>query len=946
MFIIKLSFIITMVTIFMVITPLCAQKIDSSLIKIDTCSIFLNIEENINSLYSGIEIVKDDQFNKIYSINILSSLKGKLNGVDIQTGTWGNNASSVFFIKGNRNFFSNNQPLVILDGIPIKNQLSSSFGLDLGNLINDWNIDDIESITILKNGQAASLYGNQAGNGAIIIQTKTATQEGIHININSSLLANQIADYPNFQNKYGQGYNGEFAYYDGLGSGLYDDYDLSWGPPLNGQLITQFDGASYCFLDGKLTKVRGGDIWIRNQTENLLIDNQIIPSPWLPHPDNMKNYFKTAMTYANNIGISLADKNSGVRFSYTNVYANNVTPNSKLTKNTIGVKLNHKFFNQLKLFGSFQNTIFNNNNLLLPGGSNEDNPMYFFAWLGRQVDTEKMKDYWQIGQDNLQQYNYIYRYHNNPWFSAYENTRPLKRNNFFANYGLKFKIFQNFLINYLGGTNKIKSESKVNYKISSLNYIKGAYGEEKIKEKIFIHNLFLNYDKKIGKKHYINSFTGIYIENNSFEKDYYFQSVDSIYPTISKMTTKTEKQGFYGGFSYSWNNTFYTRFTLNSDTYIDFNKKRAPIFLALSIGLEFKDILKLPQTISKLNIQSGYSKAGLNIVPVTILGDIQTKYPFPTISEYSAGFVLGLMKNRILINTNWYFSKTKNGFIEYSVSNFYFFDYSGSIQNNGYELNLSLLPMYSRKLHWKSEISLFKNKNKVINIGEGILGYSQYVYRNITSEIKEGQLAGNLYGTKYKRYENQIVFENGLPVKSDERELLGNVNPDYILFFRNYFNIKKFTISLLLDYQFGGIYYSAFYSDGTVAGTLKHTEKRESGIIGTGVKWDETISNYIPNDIVVDAQEYHQAAYHIDESSIMDATSLTINELNITYQILVFQKYQMILSLFGKNLYTWSKNKDYNQSNLYYDENKFYRGMNNQNLPYTRTFGLKLQLKI
>lgn len=225
------------------------------------------------------------------------------------------------------------------------------FGFDFGNLANDWNIDDIESVSVLKGGQAASLYGNQAGNGAIIIHTKKAKEEGLHVDFNTSFVASQIADFPEFQNSYGQGNNGQFEYFDGLGGGISDGSDNNWGPPLDvGLIIPQFDGSATGYINGEIVTVRGGDTWAREQATLNGIDSYITPTPWASHPDNMKDYFKTAMTYANNIGISWVNKYGGIRISYTNVQSDNVTPNSKLIKNTVSTNLNYTFFDRLNIF--------------------------------------------------------------------------------------------------------------------------------------------------------------------------------------------------------------------------------------------------------------------------------------------------------------------------------------------------------------------------------------------------------------------------------------------------------------------------------------------------------------------------------------------------------------------------------------------------------------------
>jgi hypothetical protein len=204
-----------------------------------------------------------------------------------------------------------------------------------------------------------------------------------------------------------------------------------------------------------------------------------------------------------------------------------------------------------------------------------------------------------------------------------------------------------------------------------------------------------------------------------------------------------------------------------------------------------------------------------------------------------------------------------------------------------------------------------------------------------------------LYGISFERFEGKVIYKNGLPQRSNTVELLGNANPDYLIYVCNSIKInKKIAISMNLEFSKGGSYYSPFYSDGTSAGTLSNTADRENGIIGDGVKWDEATDTYVTNDVNVSAQKYYMRMYQIQEYSMMDATFLKLKELSVSYPFILKQKVKIICSLFGQNLYTWSANKDYNNSNLIYYNNLFYRGVNNYNLPETYVLGLKIQVHI
>lgn len=907
----------------------------------------MNRGENTLSISSQIATVGKDQLSQVYSLNMLSLLSDKMSGIEIQTSTAGNSASSVFFLRGERNLISGNQPVFIVDGIPIISSLSSFIGFDYGNLINDWNVDEIESVSVLKGGQAASMPVNMSGNGFVVVQTSKASEEGFHVNYVFSALQKRIADYPDYQNSYGQGYNGEFNYYDGFGGGTYDDYEISWGPKLDGQLISQFDGPSTGLVNGQFLQVRGGDTWARQQDTVQGIYYPIETTPWVAQPDNMKNFFQTAFTLSNNLGLSWANKNGGLRLSYTNVRADDIMPESSFQKNTIGSNFNYTFFDRIKVFGSFQNSIIKDKNILISEESYQDNPMMFFARMGRQVNTISLKKYWQAGQENSKQFNFIDSYLNNPYFVANEQNAPIERHNLFGSYGVSFIIAKGFTFNYNGGLNKVEADGKKYAVVGNIDAFAASIKNESLEQSILRNTFLIDYSFNLLEKHYFNTFAGI-----SFEKfnghDLYTQS--SI-PWPEESIKEIKTNGSFIGISYLVNNTWSARIRLNKDKYKSFDNLSSPLFYAVSGGVEINRLLQLPKVISTFSVQSGYSKRGLNdnsIINPFIISDIQNT--ISSLGEYTASLDMGIFDDRILAQIQYYTSKTKNGLLYVSVSTNGGYGSkiinTASVKNSGFELNLELIPVNSQKVLWKTEVSLFKNIGEVEDFGNGLTSQHQYSESiNIVNEV--GQPMSNLYGISFERFEGKVIYKNGLPQRSNTVELLGNANPDYIIYVSNSIKInKKIAISMNLEFSKGGSYYSPFYSDGTSAGTLANTADRENGLIGDGVKWDEATDTYVTNDINVSAQKYYMRMYQIHEYSIMDATFLKLKELSVSYPFILKQKVKIICSLFGQNLYTWSANKDYNNNNLIYYNNLFYRGVNNYNLPETYVLGLKIQVHV
>jgi len=918
---------------------------DTTLRNSDSCKLLRNQSENILSIRSQIVAINTNTLSAGYSLNTLNALSGKMFGVDIRTATSGNSASSTFLIRGERNLITDNQPLFIVDGFPITRQLNSNLGFDFGNMVNDWNIDDIESVTILKGGQAASLFGSKAGNSVVIIETKKATTTGFHMDYSTSFFMRSIADYPEFQNSYGQGYYGEFNYVDGIGGGMYDEYDGSWGPPLNGQLITQFDGPSTGSVNGQVQQVRGGDTWSRQQADIYGIDNKIEPTPWIAQPDNMKDYFQRATTLANNLALSWASSQGGLRLAYTNVWADDVTPNTRLLKNTLNGNFNYRIFKSVSLSGSFQNTKLSEKNVIISADPFQDNPMLFFAWMGRQVNTNSLKRYWQAGQENIGQFNYVGNYADNPWFTAFENDAPISRNDFFATYAVKFEPAKGISLSYTGGFNKIDASADKSVAQGSFSGYPVYTKNEELMQSVSRHSFLADYNLTLSKKHCFNAFGGFYYENKKGHELYTLSK--GIYgETLTKLNTN----GYFGGLSYIGYNAFSARVTFSQDIYKLIGKISTPVFYSVSAGAEINRIIHLPKFISNLSVQSGYSSRGLNEMHIQNLsGYSHGQNSYSTVGEYTLSADMGIFNNRILWHGNYYNSRTRNGLLLVSVAINSGYGSkvvnTASVKNTGYELSLDIIPVQSPAINWKVSVLYCKNKNEVVELTNGIISMRHFS-ENVDMISEKGQPMGNLYGSKYKRHDGQIIYKNGLPQTSNQNELLGNVNPDYMIFIHNSLSIYKFLVSVNLEYSKGGVYYSSFYSSGTYAGTLANTANRENGVVGKGVKWDEPTDTFIQNDVNVLAQKYYQHLYSIDEYSIMDATYVKLKEINIAYPFTLKQKLRMTCSIFGQNLFTWSGGKDYQNGNLFYYNNMYFKGLNSFNLPETYGLGMKIQLHI
>jgi TonB-dependent SusC/RagA subfamily outer membrane receptor len=591
------SYCLTFILLFASEYSLVAQQIEPVPHSSDSLIIFLNKVESVKAIKGEIGYLPKNELEKINNLHLTGAISGKISGVDTRSVSNGNMNSLIFNMRGTKNPFLNNQPIYVVDGIPVTAVLPSAIGIDMGDLINDWCLDDIESISILKSGEAAALYGNRAGNGVIVIKTRKAEKAGFHVDFSSSIQLRKIGDSPDFQNKYGQGYNGEFSYVDGSGGGIHEG-DASWGPPLDGRLIPQFDGPATGWVNDQSVTVRGGDIYARDDAAMHGIDNSITPTPWIAHPDNVKNFFETSSAFANHIGLSWALKKAGVRFSYRNVRADDILPgNSRYAAHTLGGSLNYAITKSLSVFYTFNFNKTKDDKLYVTSTDNSYNPMYYFAWMSRQVNTESMKNYWQAGKQNIEQYSYQYLYKDNPWLISNENSTEITRKNLFGSFGFTLKPLKGFTINYLGGINLVNSESNQKLYSVPLGAILWKTGNESNELNTSNHTLYADYKLSVSRKNELSSFVSAYTAKSYFHNYYLYETSYS-----DETTVESESRGFSGGLNYERNSMLSVRLALSKDRYNDFSTIRSPLFYSLSFNAELNKILHFPELISTCTV--------------------------------------------------------------------------------------------------------------------------------------------------------------------------------------------------------------------------------------------------------------------------------------------------------------------------------------------------------
>ncbi|MEL6721109.1 MAG: carboxypeptidase-like regulatory domain-containing protein, partial [Bacteroidota bacterium] len=458
----------------------------------------LGLERSSKDLGYAIQGLDSEEISAIKSPNFIDNLAGKLAGVTISQGATGVGSTSKITIRGEASF-TNNNPLFVVDGTPINNNSILNFTneaaagfqeVDFGNGAMEVNADDIASVSVLKGPSAAALYGTRASNGVIIITTKDGSKkEGLGISFNSSTFLEQAFQLPEFQNLYGQGNSGQFEFVDGLGAGTNDNITYSWGPRLDqGILIPQFD-SPVALADGRT--VRGGDVAVHG-------GSPITPTAFNSNPDNLKNFYETGVTTINNVALSSGFAGGNYRLSFTDLRSKSIIPGVNLDRKTVAARLKFQPLDRLNITTSFNYVNSNSDNRPSNGYGSENINYSLVAWGPRSLNIDNLRDYWQPGLEDVQQYAFNYTFFDNPYFILLENRNSFNRDRLFGNVAAQYDITDELSVTLRTGMDYSNELRAFRRAFSTNRFRNGAYAEHNVFFRENNTDLLLNYKKNLG----------------------------------------------------------------------------------------------------------------------------------------------------------------------------------------------------------------------------------------------------------------------------------------------------------------------------------------------------------------------------------------------------------------------------------------------------------------
>lgn len=819
----------------------------------------LGIERSTQSLGYAVQELQGEEINESKVTNFTNALAGKVAGLEIRSNS-GVGSSTRVILRGESILSQNgNQPLFVIDGVPISNNINNSSSADYGNDASDINPADIESVNILKGPAAAALYGSRAAKGAIIITTKSGKNtKGIGLSVNSSITFEDILIMPKFQNDFGQGTNGlfegsNFGYQGNLDlypNGVQDGLDESWGPRLNfGPNRAQFDSPT-------TGGFRGADVHLRNRGD-------IIPTPWVSNPNNAEDFFDLGRTTYNTIAVTGGNDKGNIRLAYTNFNQKGIVPNNNLKRNTLalntGYNLTEKFRVALKM--SYIKTESTNRP---DQGYGRNTPMYFLLWMGRQVNMNSLRDYWQPGLEGIQQYQYNYgENHNNPFFYQYENTSAQSKDRILGNLSLTYDFTENLSLMVRTGTDWYYDHRPIRRAVSNVQNVDGRYEVVDINFEERNTDFLLKYDlKSKGKIGLTATLGGNRLDTKgrnvgTVAPELNFPGIYNLANFASPLAVREyvfQKRinSIYGLVQMDYNNMLFLDITGRNDWSSTLPEGNNSYFYpSVSASALLDQMLPLPEAVSLAKLRVGVAQVGNDTGPYNLNNTFEFKDPWgkelavsessglknpqlkpESVSTYEFGLDFRFFNNRLGIDATYYYISTKDQIIPIPITETSGYTSriinAGEITNEGIELMLNATPVeLDNGFRWEISLNYAKNNNKVVELAEDIDAIVlSSPGEDATVEARIGGRMGALYGPGFERVKSGpmageiIIGTNGQPIKTTSPIYLGNYNPDWIGGITNSFSYKGLYLNVLFDTRQGGKFISRMYNKGMGSGIL------------------------------------------------------------------------------------------------------------------------------
>ena len=927
----------------------------------------LGISRDKKSVGYAIQEVGGAEVNKVKDANFMSSLSGKVAGVNIrQSGTMGGSANVV--IRGYKSLTGNNQALFVVDGIPISNQITNSGdqqtgrgGYDYGNAAMDINPEDIDKVSVLKGAAATALYGARAANGVILITTKKGTKRnGLGVSVTSGYTVGSVNPdtYVRYQNRYGEGY------------GQYYGPDTIAGYPTNGYMVAyDVDGDG---IDDPCTPTT------EDASFGLAFDPNFMVYTWeslypelstygqksahVAGANNPLYFFEQSANINNSVAIDGGNDNGSFRLSATQFSTKGIVPGSSLKRNNFSFTGSLKASDKLTVSTTAQFIQQAGRGRFGTGYDSRNPNQSFRQWFNVGVDMAKQKEAYELTGKNItwNPFGYGYGddatkpiYFDNPYFSVLENYQTDQRNRLIGNMMATYKI--NDWLDFMGrasidtyselqeertafGSVEIPGYTRRNRNVTETNIdmILSA-------NKVFGSNDEFSFNGRLGSNIRRNSVEAISASTNGG------LVVPGVYALSNSVNTpnapgETAYQigvnGLFAAASLGYKNFLYVDLTGRQDVSSTLPAANNTFFYpSATMSLVFSELIDV-DAISFGKVRLNYAEVGAD-APAQALADAYNMgtafgstslasapstsnnaglLPESTVST-EAGLEMMFFNNRVGFDVSVYDQTSFNQIMPAKVSStsgtIYKYVNAGEINNKGIELSLSATPIQAGDFEWNTNLNWTKNTNMVVSLFEGAENLQlASVQGGVTIEARPGQAYGVIYGTTHVRDAEgrPVVYDmpaqyGGVRYLVGDKDVIGNINPDWYAGWNNSFRFKNWTASVLLDMQMGGNFFSLDTYYGYATGVYDFSAGdndlgnpvRDLAIDGGGYKinnvayWDGSTvdgdgnpSGFVVGDYYADMHYYGNAlgyARNAREYHVWDASFIKLREVALNYSV-------------------------------------------------------------
>ncbi|MDD6378354.1 MAG: SusC/RagA family TonB-linked outer membrane protein [Prevotella sp.] len=937
----------------------------------------LGIKRDRKALGYGVGEVKGEELKKAKETNVINSLAGKVAGLVVSQTAGGASGSTRVVLRGNTEMTGNNQPLYVVDGVPLDNtnfgSAGTNGGFDLGDGISSINPDDIESMSVLKGPAASALYGSRASHGVILITTKKAAKDKMSVEYNGSLTFDtQLAKWNNTQKVYGMGSNGKYSI------DAVSNTNKSWGPKADGtNMLKYFDG---------------------------------VERPYLIIPDNVSDFFRTGLTATNTAVVGMNNGKTGVRFTFTDMRNKDIVPKTNMSRDIFNLRANTTMG---KVDFDFSANYTRENVKNRPAlGDSKSNVGKNLMTLATTYNQEWLKTY-QDENGNYSNWNGMDPYNVNPYWDLYKNNNNSNKDIVRLTGKSVWNITKHFRLQATLGAdlnwftfNDFKAPTTPGFEAGRLqisNFRNRMYNFELL---ALYNNTWRAFDFNAtagGNIYKVNNQTTVTTAQDMQIRD--VVNLTSFNETsIEPSSYRKRINSLFGSASLGWKHMLYMDATLRGDQSSTLpTSNNTYIYPSFSGSFVFSELLHADNVMPYGKLRMSWAQVGSDTDPYQ-LGLVYTKskytYPGYTIGYISNStipnkdlkptktnsFEIGLetkfLRNRIGLDVTYYTQKSRNQIMGMATSWTSGYTYrlinAGEIDNKGIEITLNTRPIQTKDFSWDLNFNFSKNSNKVVRLVDGMdmFELEKATWLDVQVAAKVGENFGSIVGPDFKRNAaGQVLIDpsTGLPEYDKSNHVLGNASWDWTGGVTTTLSYKNLSLNAIFDVKVGADLYSmserAAYESGKAKATLqgrdewyRSEEQREAAGIAKGAaNWKPTggfvapgvIDNgdgtYRPNDIFINPEDYWMSVCRNAPSMfIYDNSYIKCRELTLTYQVPATWLHNWIkglsVSFVARNPFiVWKNIPDIDPDSNY--NNTTGMGLEYGSLPSRKSYGFNVNIK-